>query len=294
MIETGWLRAFAAFAEDANISRAARRLHLSQPAVHAQLRRLSEELGVVLYRRVGRGLTLTREGIEVAAFARGMEEQTRELMARMAGSAGEGRVVLAAGPGALLYVIGEGLRAFTRQGKTRLELLNADAMTAVEAVQSGLAHVGVAAVDRAPDDLETHALTSVGQVLVVPRGHRLARVRQVSIPRLAGERFVLPPEGRPHRATLDAAFRAHGMEVTLGATATGWELTLKLVELGFGIAIVNGCCRIPRGLLARPVRELPAVRYVAFTRRRPAAGAVGLLQHLLARKDAWRGRAPQV
>jgi hypothetical protein len=52
-LRTSRLRAFAAFAEDANMSRAARRLHLSQPAVHAQLRRLSEALGAPLYQRLG-------------------------------------------------------------------------------------------------------------------------------------------------------------------------------------------------------------------------------------------------
>jgi DNA-binding transcriptional LysR family regulator len=294
MIESTWLRAFAAFAEDANISRAARRLHLSQPAVHAQLRKLSAELGVSLYRRAGRGLVLTPEGIEVAAFARGLEEQSRELIARMSGSAAEDRIVLAAGPGALLYVIGEGLRAFTKQRKTRLDLLTADASSAIEAVRSGLAHVGVGALDAAPGDLEVHALSSVEQMLVVRREHPLARQRHVSIPKLAGERFVLPPEGRPHRAMLDAAFRAHGTEVALGATATGWELTLKLVELGFGIAIVNACCRVTRGLVTRPIRDLPAVRYTAFTRRRPREQVAELVRLLLSKGDAWRERAHSV
>src|SRR6185436_6917897 len=84
-IESSWLRAFAAFAEDPNLSRTARRLHLSQPAVHAQLARLSEALAVPLYRRAGRALVLTREGTEVAAFARESEERAREIVARMRG-----------------------------------------------------------------------------------------------------------------------------------------------------------------------------------------------------------------
>ncbi len=294
MIETTWLRAFAAFAEDANISRAARRLHLSQPAVHAQLQKLSVELGVTLYRRAGKGLVLTPEGVLVAAFARGVEEQTRELVARVSGAAGDDRLVLAAGAGALLYIVGEGLRTFKQQTKTRLELLTADATAAIEAVRSGLAHVGVGAVDAVPDDIEAHALTSVGQVLVVRREHRLARRRQVSIPSLAGERLILPPEGRPHRAMLDAAFGAHGIVVALGATATGWELTSKLVELGFGVAVINACCRVPAGLVTRAIRDLPAVRYAAFTRRRPRAQAAELVRLLVSKGDAWRERARPV
>jgi DNA-binding transcriptional LysR family regulator len=290
MIETSWLRAFAAFAEDANMSRAARRLHLSQPAVHAQLRRLSEALGAPLYRRSGRGLVLTAEGSEVAAFARDFEERARELVSRVGGETHESRVVLAAGAGALLYVIGEGLRAFTRQQTSQLELLTVDALGAVEAVRSGLAHVGVGAIDSDPEGLEVRPLTTVEQVLVLRRDHQLARRRRPSIVHLAGERLVLPPKGRPHRLMLENALRVAGANVTLGAVAGGWELTLKLVELGFGMAVVNGCCDVPRGLVTRPLRELPSVRYVAFTRPRPRDDAERLLRLLVAEGEAWRGR----
>lgn len=199
MIETPWLRAFAAFAEDANMSQAARRLHLSQPAVHAQLRRLSEELGVVLYRRAGRGLALTPEGMDVAAFARDFDNRSRELVARLGGRADQGSLILAAGAGALLYVVGEGLRAFRRLRGGALELLTADAAAAVEAVRAGSAHVGVGALDVDPDGLQVHTLTSVEQVAVMPQDHRLARRRRISLTDLADERLVVPPEGRPHR-----------------------------------------------------------------------------------------------
>jgi DNA-binding transcriptional LysR family regulator len=290
MIETGWLRAFAMFAEDANMSQAARRLHLSQPAVHAQLRRLSEALGVTLYRRAGRGLVLTPEGIEVAAFARESDDRAQELVTRLGGRARKGRLALAVGAGALLYVIGEGLRTFRIRKKGALDLLTADASAAVEAVRSGLAHVGVAADDADPDDLETHALTVVEQVLVMPRDHSLARRRRVSLTDLAGERLVVPPDGRPHRAMLDAALRSRKVDVEVGAVARGWELTVKLVELGFGIAVVNGCCRTPRGLVTRSLRDLPAVRYVAFTRGRPREEAEELVRCLVAKGDAWRSR----
>jgi LysR family transcriptional regulator, low CO2-responsive transcriptional regulator len=288
MIETSWLRAFAAFADDANLSRTARRLHLSQPAVHAQIRKLSEELGTTLYRRVGRALVLTREGMEVAAFARDLDQRTRDLAARMRGEVEPDRLVLAAGAGALLYVVGEGLRDFTRRRSTRVELLTLDAPAALDAVRSGLAHVGVAASEEAPADLVCRSLTRVEQVLVVPRSHRLASRRSISLDQVAGERFVLPPEGRPHRVMLEAALRMRGIRVEVGAIARGWELTLKLVELGFGIAIVNGCCHVAKGLVARPVRELPVVEYVTFTRGHPSPLTAALVQALAEHGDDWR------
>lgn len=293
MIETSLLRAFASFAEDANLSRTARRLHLTQPAVHAQIRRLSEAVGAPLYQRQGRGLVLTDAGIEVAAFARSFGEQSEALVARVRGLEAEQRLALAAGAGAILYVIDEGLRAFARDRAAPVEILGADALAAIEAVRVGAAHVGVGALDASPlglEGLEVHRLTDVEQVLVMPRAHRLAKKRRVSAVDLVDERLVLPPEGRPQRLAIEALLRTQRAAPVVGAVARGWELAIKLVELGAGVAIVNACCRLPRGLVARPVRELPRVRYVTFTRPKPRADAAELLRALVRHADAWRRR----
>jgi len=292
MIPSDWLQAFACFAEDANLSRAAKRLHLSQPAVHAQLRKLAELLGVPLYRRAGRGLVLTKEGVEVAAFARDAAERAQELCTRLGGAdEADPRMVLAAGAGALLHVLGEGMRAFSRAYGGRLEILTADTTAATDAVLRGAAHVGVialAAGASAGSEVSAHRITDVGQLVVVPRAHRLARRRRLGLADLDGERLVLPPEGRPQRTALDAALAAKGAAVTAGALATGWELTLRLVELGAGIAVVNAAVRIPRGLVARPLSELPRIRYLAVTRPRPRGVVTRLVDALVAHGDAWK------
>ncbi len=290
MIESSLLRTFASFAEDANLSRAARRMHLTQPAVHAQLRRLAEAVGAPLYRRQGRGLLVTDAGVEVAAFARSFAEQSAGLLARVRGLEAEQRLALAAGPGAILYVIDEGLRAFAKARRAPVEIVGADADAAVEAVRTGAAHVGVGVLDASPSALAVHRLTDVEQVLVMPRAHRLAKKRRVSADDFAAERLVLPKEGRPQRLAIEAVLRARRVSPVVGAIARGWELSIKLVELGAGLAIVNGCCTLPRGLVARPIRELPTVRYVTFTRPEPRADAAELVRMLVRHAEAWRRR----
>ena len=64
------LRSFVVFAARANFTHAARELHLSQPALHVQIRKLTEAVGRPLYVRSGRGLRLTRDGERLAAFGR--------------------------------------------------------------------------------------------------------------------------------------------------------------------------------------------------------------------------------
>jgi DNA-binding transcriptional LysR family regulator len=102
----------------------------------------------------------------------------------------------------------------------------------------------------------------------------------LSLTDLEGERLVLPPPGRPQRAALDAALAARGVQIVVGAIAGGWDLVLHLVGLGVGIAIVNGCVKVPRGLVTRPLRELPRIGYAAITRKKPGPDASLLVEHL--------------
>ena len=280
MLSSDRLRTLAVFAEDPNLSRTARVLGLSQPAVHAQLKALAEDVGAPLYRRAGRSLVLTREGSEVAALARSIDEATAELVARLRGEEASQPVVLAAGAGALVHLLAEGLRRFSRAGTAPIEVTTCDAAEAVERVRRGLAHVGVGVLAAPPADLEAHVLARAAQVVVVPRGHRLAARRRVMLADLATEPLVLPPEGGPQRRALDAAFA--GARPRIAAAVRGWDVVLRLVELGVGIGIVNATCAVPRGLVARPVHDLAKVTYYALHRPKPTRATRELAAAFLA------------
>ena len=68
-IEPQTLRAFVAVAREGNVSRAATRLHLSQPAVSLQLRTLAEATGLQLFTRTAQGMALTRDGAALLPMA---------------------------------------------------------------------------------------------------------------------------------------------------------------------------------------------------------------------------------
>ena len=68
-IDLRMLRALSAVAREGNVTRAAKQLHLTQPAISLQLKRLSLETGVPLFRRTAGGLELTRDGALLAAKA---------------------------------------------------------------------------------------------------------------------------------------------------------------------------------------------------------------------------------
>src|SRR5512140_2925152 len=109
MMNSTWLTSFLVFAEEVHFTRAAARLHISQPALHVQIAKLADVVGARLYVRTGRSLELTRAGKELRAFARDLSERSDAFLTGL-GAAVVRSIVLAAGEGTLLYRLGPIIR----------------------------------------------------------------------------------------------------------------------------------------------------------------------------------------
>lgn len=249
------LRAFAVFAETLNFTHAAERLHLSQPALHVKIAELAKNLGRPLYIRQGRRLELTCKGHELAAFALEMNQRVGTFLDVFQERDQARPLVVAAGEGAYLYLMGPALKAYAGP----LQLLTTRAAETLEAIRSGHAHLGVGSFAPPAEGVQLSPLCRVGQVLVIPAGHRLARQRSVRLKQLNGMALIVPPSDRPQRQTLSAYLQ--GVEWTVAMEASGWPLVLHFVKLGLGAAIVNSFCPLPRGFVGRPLPELPEIVY---------------------------------
>ncbi|MFA1550044.1 LysR family transcriptional regulator [Actinomadura chokoriensis] len=256
-LSTDALASFAVFADHLNFTRAADELHLSQPALHVKVRKLSETLGRPLYTRHGRRLVLTPAGERVARFARDLDARMTAFLAEVDGAAASRVPTLAAGEGAYLYLLGDAVHPGVR-------LINGDRARTLTAVRTGRADVGVAVLDVLPGDVEAEPLASYPQTLVMPDGHPLTARPRLTLADLAGAALVVPPPTGPHRITLERALRAAEVPWTLAVEAEGWPLMLHFVSLRVGLAVVNGCVPPPPGLAAREIIDLPAVPYYAL------------------------------
>lgn len=273
------LHAFAAFARCLNFTHAARAVGLSQPALFERIGRLAEQVGAALYERDGRALRLTAAGTRVAAFAREELARAAAFLGELRGEDRRAAVTLAAGEGAYLYLLGPALRAFARaEPTTALHLLTRGGKDSVIAVREGAAQLAVAAIDLVPADLRAHDLLQTPLCVALPSTHRLARRKTVRLAELAGERLVLSPTGHAHRELVGHALAGLQPHAEPPLEADGWPLMIHFVGLGLGVAIVNGLCKLPRDVVARPVRELGSVTYRLLWRRGaalpPAAAAL--------------------
>ncbi len=260
------LLAFAVFADHLNFTRAAKQLHISQPALHVQIRKLTEEVGRPLYRRNGRALSLTPQGKHLAAFGREVQERSRSVLEKLRGDPVSGPVVLASGQGAFLYLLGPAIQRFPKH-RWPLRLVSMSAPDAIEAVRDSKAHLSVIAAENPPADLTTSALRTIGQKVVLPASHRLARRRSLKAEDLVQERFVVAPADSPHRSMLQHLFRANGFELSVAVEATGWELMLQFAKYGVGITVVNDFCPVPRGMIGIPLQGAAPITYYLIERR---------------------------
>lgn len=260
-----WLEAFVAVAEHGSFARAAEALRRAQPTVHVQVTKLAEHLGVTLYRRSGRGIELTEDGRRVAAYARESLGRNLAFTQALRGKATVRPVVLTAGEGAFLYLLGPAVQRAKGDLGAPLHLWVGGEEQVQARVLDGRADVGV--TTRPPDPtLEALELVHSKLCLALPRGHRLARRRNLTFADLSEESWVAPEADRPLRQRLERAARAAGFELNVAVQAHGWPLLLHFVDLGMGVAVVNEICTLPKGVLRKPLLDMDGPRYWAVRR----------------------------
>lgn len=258
------LQAFAVFARCRNFTRAAEELHVSQPALHVRIRKLEARLGTQLYEKHGRQLFLTGAGERLAAFANDTRDRTADFL-RTLDAAPPRPLVLVAGSGAYLYLLGDRLRRYLARGN-ELRLRTGDAAETLAAVRGGDADAGVTALGVPPDDLDCTLIAKFPQTLIVRNDHRLAGRRTVRLRDLQDEALVVPPKDRPHRQQLERSMLDQGIRWSVGVEAEGWELLVQFVRLGIGPAVVNGSVKTTSAVRKIPVKDLPPIRYYVITR----------------------------
>ncbi|WP_051222404.1 LysR family transcriptional regulator [Conexibacter woesei] len=241
-MEIRQLRYFVAVAEDQHFRRASARLHVAQPAVSEQIRKLEAELGVRLLDRTSRSVRLTAGG---AAFF----EDARRILhdvdgaghsARRAAARGQWRVRLGFTLHALPPVIGTTLaRLRTAGARVDVDLATAAARTLLQQVRDGQLDAAVVCLPAATAGLRVNVAAVEPLVAMVPGARGApdagpAAFPAIALERLAAGRVLLPRrdiDPACHDATV-AAFHGAGVgiEVVESAAETLEQLLLEVLS----------------------------------------------------------------
>ena len=252
-IDLKWLRSFVVVAEEASFTRAASRVHVAQPGVSAQVRRLESELGQQLLDRSGRSVRLTEVGSAVLPFARAALDAVTNARLAVDDLAGlvRGQVTVGMVSGCALPVLAELLAGFhDRHPGVAIALVEDNSDRLVERLRDGrldLALIGWA--EQTPADIDSVILVDEELVAAVAPDHPLADAGAgagtITIRQLRDLPLVSLPRGTGVRAALDAACAAAGFTPRIVFEASALPMVVELAGRGLGLAVVPAS--IPNG-----------------------------------------------
>jgi len=268
-MELRHLRYFVAVAEEEHMTRAAQRLNIHQPPLSKQIQALEEELGVQLFARSPRKITLTAAGKVFLGDARRVLAVAGEAVARVRqfdlGQEGSVRVGFTSSASLHLHtlMIIERFRADYPLVSLKIEEgANHDLLYQVEQERLDVAFVR-SPVNRYPS-LSSQTLTQEEMVVALPARHRLTEQSEITIEELAGENLIVyrQANGSGIGDMLLTEFARKGLTPRVVDETQRIMAAINMAAAGFGIAVVPSSLQ---SLQLRTLTYRPLVPRGGFT-----------------------------
>jgi len=244
-VELTSLRYFIAIATAGHMTRAARTLGVTQPALSAALRKLEVEVGAPLLHRTGRGVELTEAGRVFLAAAEDTVRRADSAVRAVREVVGleRGSIRVGGGATATTYLLPRvvsavrsahpGLRFFVREAGSR---------AVAAAVLAGELDLGIVTLpldQTIARDLVTTPLVEDELRLIVPSGHPLSGKKQFRWQDLAGDSLVAFEAGTAVRDMIDHASAAAGVALNVVMELRSLESIKQMVAAGIGVGFVS-------------------------------------------------------
>ncbi|HYH89649.1 MAG TPA: LysR substrate-binding domain-containing protein [Solirubrobacteraceae bacterium] len=295
-VELRHLRYFVAVAEERHFGRAAERLHIAQPPLSQQIRRLEAELGVTLLHR-------TTRSVEVAPAGEVLLVRAREILAAVDGATEDTRRAargefgrLAVGfTGSATYELLPKLADALRRALPGVVLdLRGELLTPaqVASLLDGTLDLGLLRPPVRERALAVEVVRREPLVAVLPQAHPLAAADSVPLEELEGEPFVVYPShfrSVVHDA-VEETCEAHGFLPRVALEVSETSTLVSFVAAGLGVSLVPESVRhmTVRGAVYRPLAGDAAMVELAVAWRRDDSTAV--LERAL---EVIRSRSPK-
>lgn len=239
------LKVFRAVAEQQSFRKAAERLNLSQPAVSQNIHALEEELGATLFDRSGNRVRLTQAGTVLLRYARRSAQLAREALDALAKVEGEprGELRLGASTTVAQYILPRMLGAFQKQyPHIALSVTSGNTEHVVELLLHGRIAMGIIEGPASSRELRKRRFLEDRMVLIVPRGHPWAAMREISPDSLRDVPLLMREPGSGSRRVVELALKRSGLnlgQLNVAMDLDSTEAILSGVEAGLGVGFVS-------------------------------------------------------
>ncbi len=271
MIDLDGIKAFTTVAETSSFSLAANRLHLTQPAVSKRIALLESQMGVRLFDRIGRTVTLTEAGR--ALEPRALEillniKDTQRVISNLAGDVG-GQLSLATSHHIGLWHLPQVLRAFSAQHpKVALDLHFMDSEVAYEQIVQGNLELGI--ITLAPTSHERLASIPIWRdelVFVCSADQPLAQNNKIYLEQLPEYPVILPDMTTFTGRIVKELFTERGLTLNVSMSTNYLETIKMLISVGLGWSV------LPKSMLDDSIQVID-VPNITIERR------LGIIHHV--------------
>ena len=235
------LRTFAAVAELGHLTRAAEQLHISQPAVSAQVRALEDELGVLLFERSSSGMQLTPAGRQLLAEAGKVLEAAQAMRNAALAMRGEeqGRIRVGTVLDPAFLRIGELLTTMVDQHPLiEVDLHQEVSGTALDMVRDGRLDASFYFGDPPKPPLAAMRLRNITYRVAAPADWK-ARITGAGWKEIAALPWIMTPANSSHHRMVAKLFREHNLEPQRVTEADQEPVIANLVMSGVGLSLVR-------------------------------------------------------
>jgi DNA-binding transcriptional LysR family regulator len=264
-MELRHLRYFIAVAREENVTRAALKLHVSQPALSRQIRDLEHELGFSLLERTAKSVRLTDAGRVFLHEAQEVLDRAQIAVERARARAGriEGKLHLGYAPSPSVEVLPRALRGFqTKYPGVRVILHDLTAEEMIAQLHEGTLDV---AMTVRPATKSLRGLTFVELArypfcVAVPPQHPLARAKKVSTEALLAEPLLgyTRKDYPDYYTEVEAVFKGSSRQLVFVEEHDSVTSLIAGIEAGRGVAILPSCVACLAGQRLRLVPLNPA------------------------------------
>jgi DNA-binding transcriptional LysR family regulator len=268
------LRIFLAVAHERSFSRAAAKVHRTQPAVSQAVRRLEIDLGEQLFDRSSKTGTLTEAGRMLQNYGHRLvrlAEET-ESAVRDLRDLRRGRVLIGANEAAVHTLLPLIVRFREQYPDIAIDVRRVPARQIAVEVQQGSLDFGALTFHPGQEGLLEVPIGSDELVLLVWPSHPLARRRQVTMEEVAKEAIVAHNDPSPARERVLRLFEQHRIELQMVISLPSLDGIKRAVESKLGVAMLPRRCAITeianRRLVAVPVTGVSRRRQVMVVCRR--------------------------
>ncbi|MBP9837294.1 MAG: LysR family transcriptional regulator [Proteobacteria bacterium] len=243
-MEIQQLRGFHAVAKYKNFTIAAQKTLRTQPTISLQIKSLEEELGVMLFERIGpKKVNLTPEGqilLEITAPILQEIENVKSKFNEARGNYTTSSVTMATHSSVMIYLLPNIVKKFKQTyPDCQITILNRTRSEMLKMVENGEVDFGITSLETVPSNIDYKVISKFNRILIATKNHPISKKANITLEDIAKYPLIVPTQESNTRKQIDQIFQEKGLTYDIAMEVVGRTAIKTYVGMNLGLSIIN-------------------------------------------------------